>query len=417
MDNKEHRMLKAQLLRDQGYKQYQIAETLGVTERTVRNYLRTEPEPRHKAERTSKLDPLKPFIDSIINNDPYYNCVLLQRRLESQGYKGQISILRDYVAKVRKKVITEAVIRFETEPGRQAQVDWKEERRIRPDGTKEKVYAFKMVMGYSRKPFTMYVKSMKQSVLFACHVAAFFYFGGVPHEILYDNMKTAFICDSEGIWHPNKRLLAFANHYGFIPKRCQVRRPQTKGKVERAIGYLNTNFWPRVKDSVWELEELNEAVKDWMDEICQNILRDFQETRAQRFEREKGYLKPIPKASFDYREPYEKLVNRESLICIDTNRYSVHPDYIGRWVTLKVDPINNTAEVFSGAVSIKKINLNTKEKHQKKYTPEDKAALIALWEKQQRRRQERLKKAKNTKVETQNPSIYDQLTDDSGEVA
>lgn len=417
MDNKEHRMLKAQLLRGQGYKQHQIAEMLGVTERTVRNYLKTLPTSRKKTERTSKLDHWKPFVDSIIDKEPYYNCILLLKRIKSQGYTGKISILRDYVAEVRKKVIAEAVIRFETEPGRQAQVDWKEERRTRPDGTVEKVYAFKMVMGYSRKPFTKYVKSMKQSLLLACHVEAFIYFGGVPHEILYDNMKTAFVCDSEGIWHPNKRLLSFANHYGFVPKRCQVRRPQTKGKVERAIGYLNTNFWPQVKDSVWELDELNEKVKAWMDEICQNILRDFQETRAERFDREKEYLNPLPELDYDYRDSYEKFVSRESLITFETNKYSVNPDYIGHWVTLKVNPVYNTAEVFSGSVSLKKINLETREKHQKKYTPEDKAALIALWEKQQKRRRTRLKKAKDTKVETQNPSIYDRLTEDTGEVA
>ena len=79
-------------------------------------------------------------------------------------------------------------------------MDWKEFRRTRPDGRKEKVYAFIMLMGYSRKPFIIFTRSMKQSVLLFCHIAAFMYFGVVPREILYDNMKTAFICDAEGVW-------------------------------------------------------------------------------------------------------------------------------------------------------------------------------------------------------------------------
>ena len=101
---------------------------LGVTDRTIRNYLRYPPSPREKPKRTSLLDPYKPFIESIIKEQPYYNCVLLYERLKRRGYLGKISILRDYVAKVRTQVVAEAVIRFETEPGQQAQVDWKEYR-------------------------------------------------------------------------------------------------------------------------------------------------------------------------------------------------------------------------------------------------------------------------------------------------
>jgi len=69
---------------------------------------------------------------------------------------------------------------------------------------------------------------MKQAVLHGCHVHAFEYFGGVTEEILYDNMKTAFIADNEGVWHPSRKLLGLANHYGFIPRRCRVRRPERR---------------------------------------------------------------------------------------------------------------------------------------------------------------------------------------------
>jgi len=413
--SKEHQMVVAHTFKKLGYKQFQIAERLGVTDRTVRNYLKHPPAPRLQVSKHSKLDPFKPLIDSIISLDPFHNCILLFKRLVNMGYNGKISIMRKYAAMVRKKVIIEAVIRFETEPGRQAQVDWKLYHRQLSDGTRQKVYAFVMLLGFSRNPFVKFTRSMKQSVLLSCHIEAFEYFGGVPHEILYDNMKTAFICDAEGQWHPNKRLLQFAHHYGFVPKRCQIYRPQTKGKVERAIGYLNTNFWPQVKDRVWELDELNEEVSRWCEQVCQEKLRDFQETRAQRFEHEKPYLLPIPDVKYDYRDVYELIVNRETLITFETNQYSVPPDYIGETVTLKVDPVLAKAEVFKKAVSIREFQLEKTGSRAKIYTPEDKAALFKIWEKQQERRLYRIKKTKQAaEVEVRSPGMYDQFTGTDG---
>jgi transposase len=74
-------------------------------------------------------------------------------------------------------------------------------------------------------------------------------------------MRTAFTPEEEGKWRLNKSLLAFANHYGFVPRRCRIRRSQTKGKGERTIGYLTVNIWPQVKDHAWEISALNEAVE------------------------------------------------------------------------------------------------------------------------------------------------------------
>lgn len=412
--HKELWMLNAHQLRSQGYKQFQIAEALGVTDRTVRNYLKDQPRPRKIPTRNSLLESYKPFINGILENNPHYNCIILQRRLLRQGYSGSISILRDYAAKVKNKLLMEAVIRFETEPGFQAQVDWKEFRRTRPDGKKEKVYAFKMVMGYSRYPFVMFTKSMKQCILLACHIEAFAHFGGVPQEILYDNMKTAFVCDPEGIWRPNKALLGFAHYYGFIPKRCRIRRPQTKGKVERAIGYLNNNFWPEVENEIWDIDGLNDAVKIWMNQISQNELREFRQTRAQRFELEKELLISLPPKDYDYREEHGLIVNRESCITFQTNRYSVPPEFIGQTLKVKVDPVTQTVELYSCGASIRQFKLEEAGGRKKIMTPEDQAAIKKLWLKQQEHRLKNQKPRRSsqkqqTEIEVRSPAVYEQL--------
>lgn len=412
-------MLKAKNLKAQGYKQREIAEILGVTDRTVRNYLKYPATPRKIGKRKSLLDPFKPFIRSIIQEQPFYNCMILYDRLQSQGYEGKISILRDFIAQIRKEFLREAVIRFETEPGRQAQVDWKEYRRDTGTGRKEKIYAFVMTFGYSRKSFVMHTKSMKQSFFEACHVKAFEYFGGVPKEILYDNMKTAFVCDPEGRFHPNKRLLTLAAHYGFVPMRCQVRRPQTKGKVERAIGYLAGNYWPRVKDLCLTLEELNETVLQWLTSIDRNSLRDFGESRNERFRHEKEYLSPLPAVPFDYRQPEELMVNRESCITYKTNRYSVPPAYMGQILTLKVNPLTNEAELQFSGNPIRNIVLEPAGARKRRMLPDDEEAINELWMNQFLKRNQRVKRKSPSigqhEVEVRHPGDYERLFTETAE--
>lgn len=413
--DKEYSMLEAKQLKQQGKKQYEIAEELGVTDRTIRNWLKRPSEPPQRAPRKSKLDPYKTHINSIIEVDPLHNCEILFDSLINMGYTGKISILRDYVVKVRAKVIVKAVRRFETEPGFQAQVDWGEFRRTLPDGTKEKVYAFVMTMGYSRKSFIIFTKSMNQSVLLACHMLAFIYFGGVPKEILYDNMRTAFLRDEDGRWKPHKKLLAFANHYGFVPRRCQVRRPQTKGKVERAVGYLKQNFWPRVKDTVWELNELNEAVMAWLVKVDQKILRDFQQTRSERYDHEKQFLQTLPGQDYDYRLVKPVLVNRESYITYETNRYSVPPVYLGEELTLKIDFMKNLGEICIGEKKIRHIELLKPGRRGKVTDPQDYDELHKLWDKQ---RQEKIPtkkiKERDKDTDTRSPADYEQLINTPG---
>ena len=117
-------MLKAEILQEQGWKQREIAEMLGVTDRTVRNYLRPRTTATAAIKRPSKLDPFKPFIDSILEDNPGYNREILIDRLRKMGYDGKISILRDYAAAVQKRIELQAVIRFETAMGRPAPLAW-----------------------------------------------------------------------------------------------------------------------------------------------------------------------------------------------------------------------------------------------------------------------------------------------------
>lgn len=415
---KEQKIMDTKIMQAKGLRQREIAESLGVTERTIRNYLKSPPGKKERKKRASKLDPFRAIVESVIRDNPYYNIELLFQALVKTGYKGKISILRDLAGRIRKGVLSEAVIRFETMPGQQAQVDWKERIKCIIDGKDVNIYAFVMTLGYSRMPYVQYTRDMKTDTMRACHIDAFKYFGGVPKEILYDNMKTAFSIDSDGNFKPSRAMTELAVHYGFIPKRCRVRRPQTKGKVERTIGYITGNFWARVKDKELSISELNESALYWINEIKHKRISGMSESRAERFEQENGELLPLPAVDLDVRHTVSCTVNRESMITWETNRYSVSPELISSSVELRVDRRSGEAEIFHAGTSIRKFTLEPPGSRKRIMFEDDEKAIYRQWIKD---RDERIKRENKNKervsapeVITRKPSVYDRLTGVTG---
>jgi len=410
--DRENRMLDARLLQAQGHTQVEIAGILGICERTVRNYLKQVPQARKSPKRASKLDPFKQVILDQLEENPSYNGELIFERIARMGYTGRKTVMKDFVAKTRRRIAATAVQRFETEPGRQAQVDWKEFGKQVMDGKETKLYAFVMVLGYSRKPFVRFTTDMRQSTLLACHELAFAYFGGVPEEVLYDNMRTAFQPDQDGNWRPTKRLAALAVHYGFVPKRCRVRRPETKGKVERTIGYLGNNFWPRMEGEVLSLALLNERVGEWLDRICAKKIAELGESRAERFARESPFLRALPADDFDARDVVPVVVSRESTIRFETNRYSVPPELIATTVLLYVHPLTRQAELIADGRSVRVFPLAMPGSHALLVFEEDRKELVVRWAMDRsrlavRRTPRRRHSPVAADVDVRSPSSYD----------
>jgi len=144
------------------------------------------------------------------------------------------------VRRVRPQVAPVPVIRFETPAGRQAQVDFAHFRF--PWGVR---YALLVVLGYSRLLWCRFYQRQDMTTLMDGLEDAFGYFGGVPHELLFDQMKTVITRDLRlegGALVRNLEFLRFAGHWGFTPRACRPYRAQTKGKVERPVRYLRSNF-------------------------------------------------------------------------------------------------------------------------------------------------------------------------------
>jgi transposase len=146
-----------------------------------------------------------------------------------------------------------------------------------------------------------FVAHQDLDTLLRCHVAAFEALGGVPGEILYDRMKTAVLGDAaEGVIY-NEKLLAFASHYGFLPKACRPYRAQTKGKVERFIRYLRHSFYVPLASRlaqeglIVDRETANLAVRRWLREVANaRVHGTTGEIPAERLATERTQLQPVP---------------------------------------------------------------------------------------------------------------------------
>lgn len=325
------------LLKKQGLSIHAIAEQTGCSRNTVRKVLRNQiaaPEEVPRKVRDSKLDLFKGYLENRFNQYSL-SAVRLLEEIKPMGYSGSIDVVRRYLQtlKPRRKALAKATIRYETPPGEQAQADWAYcDRFLDPNGETIPVYAFVMVLGFSRMLFVEFTTSMDLPVLLECHKSAFEYFEGSPATVLYDNMKQIKL----GPGQFNPLLMDFAQYYGLVPKTHRVRRPRTKGKVERMVDYIKDNFL--TGRTFIDLADLNTQVRRWLEHTA-NVR--IHATTGQRpvdlwqLEKEKlTSYKAIPPYQITSREL--RKVSAESFVHWGGSRYSVPPELVGQTVLVEV---------------------------------------------------------------------------------
>ena len=148
-------------MHDKGYSIRQIARTLGIHRKTVKNHLKQDSFPQYqKRERKmSVLASYEQIIKDYLSEDDYQATWILDR-LKKINYTGSYETLKRYVRTIKEQKTRLAYIRFETEPGLQAQVDWGDFQVQEPDGKTSTIFAFVMVLGYSRSLYVEFVKCL-----------------------------------------------------------------------------------------------------------------------------------------------------------------------------------------------------------------------------------------------------------------
>ena len=332
-----------QELKRQGLSISQIGALTGFNRRTVRRYLTesavaAEPVPVYgpRAERGSKLDAYKAYLDQRLQSG-VWNAAVLLREIKAKGYTGGYSILKDHLHPQRKAARTVAVRRFETPPGHQAQVDWGDVGEIVIAGAKERLSAFVLTLGCSRAQFAGISTDQTLSTLLGMHERAFAELGGVPQEILYDNMKTVVLGrDARGEieWHPV--FLDFAKYWGFTPRACRPYRPQTKGKVEAGIRYLRSSFL--LGCTAGSLEELHRHLSHWVWAVAnRRVHGTTHQVVLAAWEAEKPFLSLLSgRLPYPYTPKVTRRVARDAFVSLAGNRYSVPWTAAGLEVSVQV---------------------------------------------------------------------------------
>ena len=330
---------RMKLMKQEGIKPNyaEVARKYDCDYRTVKRYYERDSSTKPKRVYPSKLDPFRQVIqDKLELGCGAYS---IYKFIEKRGFQGKYTIVKNYCRKIKQEQIQKATIRFETNPGLQAQVDWKEELTlVSRQGEIFTINIFLILLGYSRKKYISLTLNRSQDVLMNAMVDAFKYFEGVPKEIIFDNMKT--VVDHSKTQYEkaviNERFYQFSKDMGFEVWACRPYRPQTKGKVEalaRTVDRLNV-----YNNEFDSLEDLDEIVRELREDLNTEISQATGKAPNELWMKEKEYLHPLPTKDIldSYLTiPLTRKVSKESMIVYNKRKYSLPVNYIGKTVDIK----------------------------------------------------------------------------------
>lgn len=330
----------------------QIARELEVDRRTVDKYINGYQKPTTRKSRdciSFYYDIIEELLSDRNQQVFYYRKVLWQYLVDNHNYSGTYcnfcSYLKtypefdSYFRKRRYSHTTQVTLRYETDMGKQAQLDWKESIPfILSTGETIEVNIFVLLLSYSRFRFYKVSLTKTQDILFSFLDEAFETFGGVPEEIVTDNMKTV-MDEARTEYFAGKiniRFQQFADDYGFRVHPCIAGHPQTKAKVEAPMKILDEI---RAYNGKLDYCELNELVKRINNRVNSEVNQGTGRIPLLYFAKEKASLCSLPADTI--RKLYQisnhtAKVDNSSMFHYQGNRYSVPPEYVGKQVTLQV---------------------------------------------------------------------------------
>ncbi len=296
-------------LQRQGHSIRFIAKKLGMHRNTVKKFIEGRRFPAYDRSKRG-ISILAPFARLILDwlSQDDYRASWVFERLKQIGYGGSYETVKK---------------------------DWADFQIAEPNGKASTVYLFILVLGYCRAIYAEFVHRCTLESFLDAHIRAFHYLGGVPAELLYDNMKHVVIRHLVGKVKFNPELLHFAQHYGFAPKACPPYAAWVKGKVERPVDYIRESFWRGYAFN--ELPSANRDLHHWLDTVAnRRIHGTHRQPVIDRWQQEKPQLGPLPAADYDTSLKVFRKVYKDCQVSYDTNRYLLPHTAVDKQVLLKV---------------------------------------------------------------------------------
>jgi transposase len=313
-----------------------IAAQLQVHPDTIRRAVnRPVGPPAPRPPRPRALDPFLPWLVETLRIHPRLRATVLYRMLQERGYKGGVVQLRRLVRRLRPPRQHEAFLRLLCLPGETGQVDWADFGCVKVGRAKRRLSAFVMTLSYSRALYIELFFDQTLSNFLAGHQRAFASFGGVPRQLLCDNLRSVVLERRGELIRFHPRYLELSGHYCFQSRPCNVRRGNEKGRVERSIRYLRESFWPT--QSFTTLADCNARLKRWIEQVAhaRPWPDDSSLCVAEVFEREQPRLLVLPAHPLDTSESCTVHCKKTLWVRFDRNDYSIPPQAVGRDLTLR----------------------------------------------------------------------------------
>lgn len=335
-----------------------VAQTLGIDRRTVGQYRRWATEQELLDGPLPTIEALQALVahtfsaapppQNVSTVEPYREQVVAWRRegveiaaihgrLKEQGFThGDMTVYR-FVRALEPKT-PEVVVRVETPPGAEAQVDFGDAGcQLDPQtGKLRRAWVFVMTLSYSRHQYAELVFDQSIDTWIRLHRHAFEFFQGVPERVVPDNLKAAVVkaCFDDPQIQTTYRECA--EHYGFRIAPCKVRTPEHKGKVEQGgVHYVKRNFLGGREPAA--LPDANAALRKWCLETAgQRVHGTTREQPLTRFtEVEQARLRPVPEIPYDLARWKVAKVHRDGHVTFENAYYSTPCDLVGQQVYVR----------------------------------------------------------------------------------
>ena len=285
--------------------------------------------------RKSKLDPYLDLMKQLLAQFCDITGVRMYEELKEAGFDGKKTIVTDRLRQLRPRAKAEPVVRFETGPGQQAQMDWSPYTIAFTKAGTSPVLCFSYILGFSRRHYIDFTEDRKFFTLIRRHQDAFAYFEGVAASCLYDGEKTVLLRWEAGQPVFNPAFGAFITHYHCRPIACKPGRAKTKGKIEQPFQYIEKNLLNARKFQ--DLTDLRQTARWWLREKSDQHRHDTTGRKPLELfmEQEKQHLLPLPAHPYDSSEVALRVCRMDGFLEHETNLYSVPYEHVADIVTLK----------------------------------------------------------------------------------
>ena len=301
---------KVKELTEKGLNKTQISLELGIHRKTVSKYLAMSEEEffkwlEHPKTLPRKLKDYNEYVRKLLEKHPYLSAAQVEDRLKEDNPHLPVvhsKTVYNFVQNIRnehgiRKQGSGEPRQYqklpETEYGLQAQADLGEYNMLTNGVSRKKVYFLIIVLCRSRQKF-VYFRSAPFTTYDAitAHERAFEYFEGQPREIIYDQDRILVIDENLGDVLLTREFNSYCGQMDFKPVFCRKSDPESKGKVENAVGYVKKNF---LRGRIYEGEDkLNQSAQAWLSRTANSKVHSgTKKVPALEWETERQYLLPL----------------------------------------------------------------------------------------------------------------------------